>query len=529
MTGPDPTPSPTGAAAAGDETAAWPVLRPLPGLLGLVVVFLLVQHGCEDEWRAGLAVGLIVLAGAGAVLLWRARATLRHTLCAAPFAVALLASIAVATALGTFVPQDFPASRLGGLRDVWVQRLFLNDTFHSFWFAGLVATLVLSLLLVLLRRPFWRAPYWGFLLVHAGMVVTVAGACVGLRCGTQGTLALRKGEQHSAFVPGARSGNPGARTPLGFAIRLDDFDVQKYPDELRFVLYRKQGDDDPAMLRTFRLDQAETWTAVPCSPLLFRVREFTPATGQPGRGRHLIETADSPTPLEVQVGQSYPVPGTARSFRVVQFLPHFSFDIQQKRAFSLTDEPRNPALLVEEPGPGPDAAPRRQWLFARAPGHSQREGDLPLKYVYLDTGRVPTVTIQIKPRDDSAPPGKAVLAASAGREGVCWLTEDLALVFENKRGEPKVYRSRIAVVEGDKVVREASVVVNEPLEHRGYVFYQSDWKSDDLSYSGLKVVRDPGLGIVYAGLIMVSVGVVFVLYLRPRLRRAAPAGAEVRP
>jgi cytochrome c biogenesis protein ResB len=68
-----------------------------------------------------------------------------------------------------------------------------------------------------------------------------------------------------------------------------------------------------------------------------------------------------------------------------------------------------------------------------------------------------------------------------------------------------------------EVVKEATIAVNAPLSYGGYEFYQSDWRASDLDYSGLKIVRDPGLGLVYAGMIMLSAGVIFVFYIRPRI------------
>jgi len=95
----------------------------------------------------------------------------------------------------------------------------------------------------------------------------------------------------------------------------------------------------------------------------------------------------------------------------------------------------------------------------------------------------------------------------------------VAIVFESKAGEPKSYRSKVSVLEDNDVVREATIAVNAPLSYGGYEFYQSDWHKEDLKYSGLKVVRDPGLGVVYAGMIMVALGVLFVFYVRPRVGR----------
>jgi cytochrome c biogenesis protein ResB len=108
--------------------------------------------------------------------------------------------------------------------------------------------------------------------------------------------------------------------------------------------------------------------------------------------------------------------------------------------------------------------------------------------------------------------------ASGGREAGCRLNENLILIFENKKGEPRAYRSQVSIIENEKVVAQTTIAVNSPFAHGGYEFYQSGWDAKNLDYSGLKVVRDPGLNVVYAGMIMISLGVLFVFYVRQRLK-----------
>jgi len=525
-------PASTTLSSASEPSRAWPVLRLVPWILGFAFCLLLIQHGVQDGRQVYLAAGLVVLAVGGAGLCWRARFGVPNALSSVPFAVALLTIIAVATALGTFVPQNSPADFLekhyGEPAAFCIGWLFLNDTFHSYWFAGLLSLLVLSLLVTVLRRPFWRLFYWGFLLGHGGMVVVVAGAAIGARFGTHGTLALRKGVESTAFT---RSGGEKESQPiaLGFGLRLDAFEVEMYPDELRLVLYRTKEEPPPDLLGAFRLEVTKGWTALPESGFYFRVREFSLGAGEAKPGRHLIEVPGAPEPLEVEVGKTCTLPGTKRSFRVAEFYPDFSFSIEEKRAFSLSDEPRNPVLLIEEPGAGKDGAPRKQWLFARNPGHGPGDKDLPLKYTYTGSGGLPSATVEIRKGRAKASIVETTMTPGEGKDAVFWLDDECALVFEKKAGEPRAYRSKVSVLDGGKVTKEATIAVNAPLSYGGYDFYQSDWRSEDLSYSGIKVVRDPGLGLVYAGMIMLSAGVLFVFYIRPRVRTAGIGAAGVEP
>ncbi|MCY3023129.1 MAG: cytochrome c biogenesis protein ResB [Planctomycetota bacterium] len=667
-----------GPAAQGLRTS--PILRLFPGLVGLVVILILAQNAEEEGFitavfskeasgftvadaRATIACAISLLLGA--CLLWRSRKTILATLASVPFAVALLSAIAVATALGTFVPQNLPPGSLetwcGTAAATWIDRLFLDQTFNSLWYGGLMAVLVLSLVLAIVRRPFWRMFHWGFFLGHGGMVVIVCGAVIGAHRGMHGVLDLHKGDVRTQVVLSHNGMRTGEKMTLDFGMKLKDFDVERYP---RLQLYQLQRDAEASLLRTFKVQEAGKWAPLPTTDFSLRFRYYPDievseamqtstdaqrppaarvrleaggkaseewlvagATGgdmlsgadvdvqlvwsDPGAekdtswmqrtvqarpARHGIEVVGAKARFEVKVGETYTVPGTQRSFRVVQFIPDFYYDIEKKRGASRSEQPNNPALLIEEPGAGTDGGPRTQWLFAKMPGHGQGKDSLPLKYVYfppapavanlvriagrtkdlvlasagkevlrrtLEAGtpgklelpgaaagnaapqsavvtlvevfehaepklvtrtlsqepRNPGVAVEFRHKDEDAVADEAVLVAAEKEGSMCRLPGDLVLAFEYK--EVKAYRSHVAVIENGNEVKEATIAVNAPLSWGGYEFYQSDWRQEDLNFSGLKVVRDPGLSTVYAGMIMVSLGVLFVFYVRPRLRRPA--------
>jgi cytochrome c biogenesis protein ResB len=59
--------------------------------------------------------------------------------------------------------------------------------------------------------------------------------------------------------------------------------------------------------------------------------------------------------------------------------------------------------------------------------------------------------------------------------------------------------------------------VNRPLTFKGYTFYQSGYDPNDLSWTSLEVVRDPGVRLVYLGFILLIGGLFTVFYLNPWL------------
>ena len=74
--------------------------------------------------------------------------------------------------------------------------------------------------------------------------------------------------------------------------------------------------------------------------------------------------------------------------------------------------------------------------------------------------------------------------------------------------------SELQVIENGEVVAEKDIEVNHPLHYGGYHFYQYDYDHENLRYTKLKVVSDSGLPLVYAGYIMLCLGVVWHMWLR---------------
>lgn len=511
--------------------ASWPVLSLAPRLLGFLLILVLAQHVYvkhldEDEWPVGLCIGLGVAVAIGLFMLWRSRRTVLTTLSSIPFAVVLVLAIAGATALGTFVLQHETGEALEKLYGeegaAWIGRFFLGDIFHSLWFGGLLALLVLALVLAVLKRPFWRPRYWGFMLTHGGMVAVIIGGAVGGQFGKRGILELHKGRSSDKLAPGEGDEDTLSTLKLPFSVKLLDFEAEKYPDQLRFEVWAMpKGRKEPEALQAVSLEQAREWTRIVGSGLSFRVREYnpdTPATAAPQPPRHIIEIEGVDEPLEVQVGQTYTVPGSQRTFRVVEFFPDFVYDIEHKRGGTRGEQPNNPALQVEEPGAGKDGGTLMQYLSAKMPGHGQKEGALPLTYKYEAAPQGPHVAVEFK-KKGGAPAGEAVLFSSGDSNSFYHLSDSHVLLFRNKEGEVKSYRSTVEVIDEGKVATKAAIEVNSPLSYGGYSFYQFKLgremcKNAD---SVLNVVKDPGLGLVYLGMVMISLGVAYVYYIRPRI------------
>jgi hypothetical protein len=76
------------------------------------------------------------------------------------------------------------------------------------------------------------------------------------------------------------------------------------------------------------------------------------------------------------------------------------------------------------------------------------------------------------------------------------------------------YISELEVIKNGKVVAAKNIEVNHPLHFGGYHFYQYYYDDQAHQYTVLEVVSDTGLNFVYAGYLMLCVGVFWHLWLR---------------
>lgn len=76
------------------------------------------------------------------------------------------------------------------------------------------------------------------------------------------------------------------------------------------------------------------------------------------------------------------------------------------------------------------------------------------------------------------------------------------------------YISDVQVIKDGKVVAEKNIEVNHPLHFGGYHFYQSSYDAQEHKFIVLSVVSDTGLNLVYAGYLLLGIGVFWHFWLR---------------
>ncbi|MDO8525744.1 MAG: cytochrome c biogenesis protein ResB, partial [Candidatus Omnitrophota bacterium] len=155
--------------------------------------------------------------------------------------------------------------------------------------------------------------------------------------------------------------------------------------------------------------------------------------------------------------------------KILRYLPDFVMDTSAKVATSRSAVPNNPAIEVQLK----DKAGRASafWVFARFPDMHQKM-DPNFKFTYNWVGR-----------------------------------------------RPKDFISKVTILKDRKELVKKDIRVNDPLRFGGYTFFQSTYDTEDLKWSGLQIVKDPGVPMVYAGFILLIIGLVIIFYVNPLIQR----------
>ena len=518
---------------AVDRLIAWPVTKVL-----------------MSSW-IGLSLALVLITIAGLVV-WRQRQVLYRSLTSSRFCVALLTFIVASIALGTVIiqgshPKQF-ARHYGPSWSFGLLGLGFDDIFHSLWFGGLLVILAISLILVAVKKGNRRPHRWGHVLVHLGIVLIVLGGLVGYFWGFKGIINLHEGQTADSAVA-MKWGMPvGERRNLGFSIRLDDFEIEQYAPEYRFYMYERSTGSHQA-LQSFGTKRASEWVSLGVEDFEFRLvqsypdfymqvelEEAPPGQGLPG--------------LQIETGKGkkstrLPLMAGVSGRDTTNFAPkgpwlRFVWDPPSEQELSSfwTTQAKDPAYELPQKTILVVGKNREVWeldrnkVFHRTSLLNTTEGSIPgmqhTRFRIIDSAREvrtpatrsntwqnPVAMIEV--RRAAGPPRTFFLFANG--KPLLLPDERTVLSFGRKPDGVKAYRSHLAVLGGGNKVFEKTIEVNDPLSYGGYRLYQFDYRREDPSYSGILAVRDPGLPWVWAGLVMICVGVVYIYYVAPRILR----------
>ncbi len=110
----------------------------------------------------------------------------------------------------------------------------------------------------------------------------------------------------------------------------------------------------------------------------------------------------------------------------------------------------------------------------------------------------------------------------AGRPSAFPLSPTRMLVYEKRPEEKRAYISWVTA-RANATEEKHVVSVNDPMTFAGWTLYQVNYNPEDPTYSGLEAVYDPGVSWVFLGFGLISLGVFWMFYVEPRLKKKAAA------
>jgi hypothetical protein len=382
------------------------------------------------------------------------------------FALWLLGAIVVACIVATLVPQGAEVTeQLQRNPDAaqWLKRLAaagLTNVFSSWWFVGMLTLLAASLVACMVRRT--------KLLLHS------AGMATADRMNLVGTLLA-----HAGLL----------LTLVGGAIRIfcaDHGYIQFREGEQvdGFVTEERQRVPLPFALQLVKFEIERYPAASGGKPSEMAVQSEALTIQWPGEAGSEDLPAIVGVTRQVVARTAAAASNQAYQVTILRRVTDFAVDTTTREVRSRSEALVNPAILVRVASR--EGAPTERWLFARFPDFDmnvmagQEAKALPFKMNYQVMIRAPEQT------------------------------------------PIKTFRSTLRVQKGSVVAREQAVEVNAPMSVEGYTFFQSGYNEEDLSWTSLRVVRDPSVPTVYTGFILLCIGA----FLTACWRMKAGAAAE---
>ena len=513
------------------RSLAWCGTAMLAGLVG--------QHLWLDWSTAGATFSLALLIALGAGLAglvawsaWHERRALVSFLVSIPFTVTVVGVLTVLTILGTLVLQRIQPQRFdevyGAAADL-LRYLFLEDLFHSFAFMAVVTLMTTSLFLIAVRRWPWTWARVGYAMAHLGIVVGLGGAALGSATAVRGRLDAEVGQTSNTIL--GSDWRTGRRIPIQmpFEVRLDNFRIDEYEPVYRLYVFRHvDASTDPNAFRpVLSIDpEKQQGQAVDVGDgVTVRIDAYSAEGPQAQKPAGVLHTLSlDGKGFSVEPGKTYP---DLAGYHVVvgEFFHHFTIDTATRSVTNASSQPKNPALKVSIRKGGPEGEVAYDgWLFANMPGFSMNhsKGDeaepswVPV-YVYggAEAPEGPSAKVTVTEHgathtvDLALDEARSFFTAAGGK---------VVGAFRVRDKEAKNYFSTLTILKGGQPVATKQIYVNEPLFYEGWALYQSNYDPDNLRYSGIEIVRDPGLPMVYVGLTLMMLGVFQIFYLRT-LRR----------
>ncbi|KWT82941.1 cytochrome c biogenesis protein ResB [Candidatus Magnetominusculus xianensis] len=189
-----------------------------------------------------------------------------------------------------------------------------------------------------------RRTRYAVYVIHFSIIIILIGAVIGNTLGFSGYLILPEGETSAV----AYSRQSEKEHPLGFSIRCDDFSTSFYGlsdmpkdyaswlsviEDGKTVLKKTIGVNSPLKYKGYTFYQSSYGVVPQKNTRSLIILNVTPKGGKTEQ-------------ISLGVGESFKIPGTKFSGRLIAFTPALAFD-KNERPYSYTENMNNPAVYIE--------------------------------------------------------------------------------------------------------------------------------------------------------------------------------------
>jgi hypothetical protein len=425
-----------------------------------------------------------------------------------------------------------------------------RDIYHTWWFAAILGLLGLNVFSVMVSRYPWTKHHIGFLTAHVGILAVLAGSVVSLYRGLDSNMALYEGETSNRVMlleKALHVSVPGGAAPAIFPVAFE-----KRPPQ-------------PGNGQRFAVPGADglTLVAEDYHPHVAVTESFAPAASGPPAAHFSLQA-----PMATQDGWLVASdPEHARvDFGMVSLdIRAAATEAEGARMLTGTDGPSHLSLVAFPDGRLRYVASDANGALRTgvvAPGQPVATGwaalGLTVDRFLPESSVVRTVTPQTPPAKEEKrqPAVRLHLESARGRSDsewllwgeerafsvvgqpvrVAWRAPEVSLPFRVSllrfSDDPypgsrmaSTYESTVRVDDPEQGTFEALISMNHPLHYRGYIFFQSSFVEGRPMMSIFSVARAPGLPLVYTGVVLIGVGIVWMFYVKPQLAKRQAAAA----
>jgi len=514
-----------------DISNSFPILITI--VLIVVALMILVENGIE-YFNNNQIIIYVLLAAVFLIavfLFTKFREEFIKTSSSIRLAIVILFFILFASIIGTLILQNetketydkFYGSALLSV----LEFLKFTDIFHSYHFRTLIILLCFNILFCVFKRKPFNKVQFGFFLTHFGIITILLGSSLSSFFQLKGYIHFFKGKSVSKLQMTKGNSDIENEVMLGFSVKLADFNVEMYEKVYRLYLYERI---DHSKGHNFKVissydPQIGKIIQIPDDDTEIKILEFVSSPSSCPEGKYILnvkaEEKDTSEIICIEPGKKLDVPGYEYTVELLKFLPHFNFDMKTREYVSLSDNPVNPAIYLYIKNKVDPEDSDKTWLFSKMPdfGMMHNKKEFPFKLVFQFETSDPALKLEVKSGSETS---EKILKGD-GEVPIFFRDNSIVLAFQQKPEEVKDYMSTLEIIEEGNVVKSQIVEVNKPLVYDGYYFYQSNYNPDDPDYSGIQVVKDPGIFIVYFGFIVLISGLIYIFYLKPIFKRSKRA------